>query len=94
MDICIIDTYRSIAVGRKGGYHGLKRSQQTKRTYWTEVRENLARNPRELLVALGSWLSGFAKWTQHTYLGSFSGSEKSALPGGWGLGRAGGGEST
>lgn len=80
-------------MGRKGGYHGLKRSQQKKRIYWTEERENFARNTRELLVALGSWLRGFAKWTRHTNLNSFSGSEKSALPGGGGPGREVGVES-
>ena len=43
----------------------------------------------ELLVALGSWLSGLAKWTQHTNFSSFSGLEKPALPGGEGMGEGG-----
>lgn len=58
-----------------------KKKRKRERIYWTEVRQNFARNTRELLVALGSWLRGFAKWTRHTNLSSFSGSEKSALPG-------------
>lgn len=62
----------------------MKRSQQkekeTETIYWTEIRGNFAKNPHELLVSLGSWVSGFAKWTQHTHSLSFSGSEESALP--------------
>lgn len=43
----------------------MRRSQQRKRIYSREIRENFARNTHELLVALGSWLGGFVKRT-HT----------------------------
>ena len=67
----------------------MKRSQQKKRIFGTEVRENFARNTHVLLVSLGSWFREFAKWTQHTHLKSFSGWEESALPGAGGWGRKG-----
>lgn len=35
----------------------------------------------------GPGFVGFAKWTQHTHFHSFSGSGKSALPGGGGRGK-------
>lgn len=56
VDICIINTYINITVGRKGGgYHGVKRSQQKKRMYWTEERILLG----ILIYYLSHWGPGF-----------------------------------
>lgn len=90
VDICIRDTYINITVGRKGGLPRCEEVTAKKRIFGTEVRENFARNTHVLLVSLGSWFRGFAKWTRHTHLKSFSGWEESALPGVLGWGRKGG----
>jgi hypothetical protein len=53
-------SYINITVGRKGGYHGLKRSQQKgkrkegERIYWTEIRILLG----ILMNYLSLWGSG------------------------------------